>query len=147
MSRALKVLLVEDEDLNRRLVRAMLTRAADQRLRTATVFEAATLSAARTALSGDTPDVVLLDVQLPDGSGLDLARRIHADSADDAANRPVVIALTAGALPEQRAAAIDAGCDAVILKPYTADEFESVLVSHLGGPGPSTDGPVEDSIS
>ena len=44
---------------------------------------------------------------------------------------PLIVALTAGALPEQCAAAIESGCDAVILKPYTADEFESVLAQHL----------------
>lgn len=132
MSPALKVLLVEDEVLNRSLVRAILTRSGDGRLRTADVREAETLGAARQALREAGTDLVLLDVQLPDGSGLDLARELCAGSADGAgAGRPLIIALTAGALPEQRAAALDAGCDAVLLKPYTADEFESVLATHL----------------
>jgi two-component system KDP operon response regulator KdpE len=129
MNGALKILLVEDEVLNRSLVQAILSRAGDERLQTADVREADTLGAARQSVSEGEPDVILLDVQLPDGSGLDLARQLRTGSA--AAGGPLIIALTAGALPEQRAAAIDAGCDAVILKPYTADEFESVLVMHL----------------
>lgn len=129
MNRALTILLVEDELLNRSLVQAILSRAGDQRLQTADVREADTLGAARLSLAEGTPDVILLDVQLPDGSGLELARQLRTGSA--AADGPLIIALTAGALPEQQAAAIDAGCDAVILKPYTADEFESVLVMHL----------------
>jgi CheY-like chemotaxis protein len=129
MNRALTILLVEDEVLNRSLVQAILSRAGDERLQTADVREADTLGAARQSLSEGEPDVILLDVQLPDGSGLDLARQLRTGSAT--ANGPLIIALTAGALPEQQAAAIEAGCDAVILKPYTADQFESVLVMHL----------------
>lgn len=129
MNDAVTILLVEDEFLNRSLVQAILSRARDERLRSAVVSEADTLGAARQALAdGPLPDVILLDVQLPDGSGLDVAREVR--SGDDA-DGPLIIALTAGALPEQRAAAIEAGCDAVILKPYTADEFESVLAQHL----------------
>jgi CheY-like chemotaxis protein len=129
MNRAMTILLVEDEFLNRSLVQAILSRARDERLQSAVVSEAETLGAARQSLSEGEPDVILLDVQLPDGSGLDLARQLRAGSA--AAEGPLILALTAGALPEQQAAAIDAGCDAVILKPYTADEFESVLVKYL----------------
>jgi two-component system KDP operon response regulator KdpE len=129
MNGALKILLVEDEALNRSLVQAILSRARDERLQTADVREADTLDAARQSLSQQEPEVILLDVQLPDGSGLDLARQLRTGSA--AADGPLIIALTAGALPEQQAAAIEAGCDAVILKPYTADQFESVLVMHL----------------
>lgn len=144
MSPALKVLLVEDEVLNRRLVQAILTRSGDARLRGADVREAETLASARVALGEEGVDVVLLDVQLPDGSGLDLARELHTGTADDAAGRPLIIALTAGALPAQQAAALDAGCDAVLLKPYTADEFESVLTTHLDGGAGHVDTPGVD---
>lgn len=131
MNRPVTILLVEDEILNRSLVQAILSRARDERLQAADVREAETLDTARLSLSEEAPDVILLDVQLPDGSGLDLARELRAGATVDAADGPLIIALTAGALPEQQAAAIEAGCDAVILKPYTADEFESVLVAHL----------------
>lgn len=129
MNHVVTILLVEDEFLNRSLVQAILSRAQDERLQTADVSEADTLGAARKSLAERSPDVILLDVQLPDGSGLDLARQLRIEST--AADGPLIIALTAGALPEQQAAAIEAGCDAVILKPYTADQFESVLVTHL----------------
>ena len=98
------VLLVEDEALNRALVTAILARAEDDRLRTAVVREAGTLAAARSALADRAADVVLLDVQLPDGSGLNLAAELRVANGPG----PVIIALTAGALAEQREAAVAA---------------------------------------
>ena len=129
--RALDVLLVEDEVLNRALVTAIFARAEDDRLRTAVVREAATLAAARSALAQQAADVVLLDVQLPDGSGLDLAAELRAADGPG----PVIVALTAGALAEQRKAAIAAGCDAVLLKPYSVEDFESLLTAQLTAVG------------
>lgn len=127
-SAQLRLLLVEDELLNRTLVKAILSRTDDHRLRRAELCEAETLAAARSLLADEPADIVLLDVQLPDGNGLDLAREI-AELPDG--QRPVVLALTAGALPEQHHAALAAGCAAVLTKPYTVDDFESVLAAHV----------------
>jgi two-component system KDP operon response regulator KdpE len=127
----LRLLLVEDEQLNRTLVKAILARAGDERLRTAQLREADTLAAARRMLAEGPVDIVLLDVQLPDGSGLTLAREL---AEVPLAQRPTILALTAGALPEQHEAALAAGCDAVLIKPYTVEEFEAVLASHITSP-------------
>src|SRR5262245_32727448 len=62
-------------------------------------------------------DVVLLDLTLPDVSGVDVARVLCADSAD----RPYVIALTGLGQPTDRVDAIAAGCDEFIVKPAIED--------------------------
>jgi two-component system, OmpR family, KDP operon response regulator KdpE len=115
-----RILLVEDNDLNRSLVRAILKRAPDPDLKAATIVDAPTLADARTALGhGDTFDVILLDMHLPDGSGLSLAEELNA--ADAA--RPPIVALTAAVLPAEQAATLNAGCDAFIAKPYTSGQL------------------------
>jgi len=128
VTHAPRILLVEDNDLNRALVRAIMTRAGDPALRNAQLVEAHNLTQARAVLSHDPVDAVLLDVQLPDGSGLalldDLAGRVELP-------RPAVIAVTGGVLPEQRAAAIAAGCDAIVEKPFVATELIRALVDSM----------------
>jgi two-component system KDP operon response regulator KdpE len=121
-----RVLLVEDEELNRVLVKAILDRATDDAVRGIELIEAANLELARTALSGDRVDVVLLDVNLPDGNGLDLATDLAERD-----ERPRVIALTASVLPHERAAAMLAGCDAFLDKPYAAKDLLDILVANL----------------
>ena len=120
------VLLVEDEELNRALVRAILSRATDATVRAAELVEAGSLDQARSVLDQRAVDVVLLDVNLPDGNGLSLATDLHARE-----QRPQVIALTASVLPHERAAAMSAGCDAFLDKPYAPQDLLDVLAAHL----------------
>lgn len=124
-----RVLLVEDNELNRALVRAILTRASDPTLRAAELIEAHNLTQARAVLAQASVDIVLLDVQLPDGSGLTLVDEIAAAGE----KRPAIIAVTGGVLPEQRAAAIAAGCDAIIDKPFVSADLTNALTAHLAG--------------
>jgi len=124
---ALRVLLVEDNELNRALVRAILTRAADPRLRATELIEAHNLTQARAVVASSDVDVVLLDIQLPDGSGLELMDELMVRDR----HRPAVIAVTGGVLPEQRAAAMAAGCDAIVDKPFVAGDLVSVLAGYL----------------
>jgi CheY-like chemotaxis protein len=123
-----RILLVEDNELNRALVRAILTRSADPAVRGAQLLEAHNLVQARAVLANEDVDAVLLDVQLPDGSGLSLL--------DDFAGRtdlrrPAIIAVTGGVMPEQRAAAFAAGCDAILQKPFVAAELVGVLTESV----------------
>jgi two-component system KDP operon response regulator KdpE len=123
-----RVLLVEDEELNRVLVRAILARAGDPGVRGIELVEAATLATARDRLSDGEVDVVLLDVNLPDGNGLTLAAELAERGGED---RPQVVALTASVLPHERAAAMSAGCDAFLDKPYAAAELIGILTEQL----------------
>jgi CheY-like chemotaxis protein len=123
-----RILLVENNEVTRALVRAILARAADPALRQIELIEAHSLAQARTALASHEVDLVLLDVQLPDGNGLalmeDLAGVVHS-------LRPAVIAVTAGVLSEQRAVAFAAGCDGIVAKPFIAADLVSALTTHL----------------
>ena len=131
-----RILLVEDNDLNRALVRTVLTRTKHPILRDANLIEAGDLASARAEIASAQPDIVLLDMQLPDGSGLDLATELAA--GEDSA-RPAIIALTAAVLPDQQNAAL-AACDTFLAKPYGPDELVTTLSAHLPSqtpdPGP-----------
>ena len=121
-----KILLVEDEELNRALVKAVLARADVEAVRTAEILDATSLAAAREKLASEPVDLVLLDMNLPDGNGLTLARELASDPS-----RPVVVAVTASVLPQDRAAAIEAGCDGFLDKPYAAADLVAVVSRHL----------------
>lgn len=125
--RDVRVLLVEDDELNQALVRAILARSDNPVLHGAQVVTAGNLAQARAALAAGAIDIVLLDMGLPDGSGLDLAAELqrHGDQVP-----PAVIALS-GAAAERREAALAAGCVAVLGKPYGAAELAALLLAHL----------------
>jgi two-component system KDP operon response regulator KdpE len=121
------ILLVEDEELNRTLVKAVLARSAEPAVREASVIDATSLAAARDRLAADRIDLILLDMNLPDGNGLTLARELSSSGSP----KPTVIAVTASVLPQDRAAAIDAGCDDFLDKPYAAADLVAVVSRHL----------------
>ena len=136
-----RILLVEDEELNRTLVRAVLSRATVAGLRDAEIVDAGSLAAARTELTAQDIDIVLLDMNLPDGNGLTLAREIATGATGGAApgrQRPSVIAVTASVLPQDRAAAMEAGCDGFLDKPYAAADLVAAVVEQLATRGSAT---------
>ena len=118
MAEPVSILVVEDEAPNRALVRAVLARSSDDRILHAQLLEAPTLARARELLATGHVDLVLLDVRLPDGNGLDLATELR-----DNASRPKVMVLSASVLPNERDAAIRAGADAFLAKPYRPAEL------------------------
>ena len=133
-----EILLVEDDDLNQALVPAILARSDQPRLRDAHVTVAGTLAQARAVLAARHIDLILLDMRLPDGSGLPLATELRDQPGQPAA----VIALT-GAPAEHGDEARAAGCVAVLGKPYSLTELREVVAAHLpddmpeAGPGPA----------
>ncbi|MEV4707607.1 response regulator [Actinoplanes sp. NPDC049316] len=126
-----RILLVEDEELNRTLVKAVLSRAEIAAVRAAEVLDAPTLAAARNRLDAEDVDLVLLDMNLPDGNGLSLAGELAAGTATAGRRRPAVVAVTASVLPQDRAAALQAGCDGFLDKPYAAADLVAVVAEHL----------------
>lgn len=127
MTRPAIVLLVEDEARNRALVEAVLSRAEDPRLRTAHILEAPDIATARRLLvEASTIDIILLDVRLPDGNGLDLAREISQAPA-----KPPILVLSASVLPTERDAAIRSGADEFMGKPFRAHDLYSTMARLL----------------
>jgi two-component system, OmpR family, KDP operon response regulator KdpE len=119
------ILHVEDEAPNLALLRAIASRAADPMVHDALLLEAGDLSTARALLAQRAVDLLLLDIRLPDGNGLDLAREVRAG---DPTRVPAIIVMSASVLPTEHAAAIAAGADHFLAKPYDP----SVLVSLMG---------------
>jgi PAS domain S-box-containing protein len=109
------VLYIEDNPINTILVEQLLSRWPDTQLVTA-VDGASGLERAR-ALR---PDVVLLDMQLPDMSGMDVLRELKGDTAT---RDLVVVALSASAVPKDVAAARAAGALDYWTKPIDFDAF------------------------
>jgi CheY-like chemotaxis protein len=125
------ILLVEDEELNCTLVKAVLARARIEAVRGAEVLDAPNLAAAREQLRHAEVDLVLLDMNLPDGNGLTLARELAANAMPAGRQKPAVVAVTASVLPQDRAAALEAGCDGFLDKPYAAADLVAVVAEHL----------------
>jgi len=115
------VLIVEDNAFNLKLLDDLL-RAAGYNTLKATDGEQA-LRVARQSR----PDVILMDIGLPDISGIDVTREIRA--SDELKDIPV-IAVTAYAAPEDEAAIRRAGCDDYIAKPISAPVFLRMVRRH-----------------
>ena len=108
MSGSGKILLVEDNPANQLLAAAVLERDGFK------VVLAESAREALDALAVERPDIVLMDIQLPEMDGLTLTRKLKEDPVT--ASIPIV-ALTAHAMPADRDAALGAGCVGFIAKP------------------------------
>jgi CheY-like chemotaxis protein len=114
-----KLLYIEDQDLNLRLVERLLARRPGYELITATHGGAA-LDLARK----HRPDVVLLDLNLPDISGEDILRSLKADRELKAT--PVVM-ISADAVGDRIDELLALGACGYLTKPYKLNEFFSVI--------------------
>src|SRR3979411_329054 len=104
-------LLIEDEVQMRRFLRAALQSHEYQ------LVEATTARRALPPPAGRNPDVILLDLGLPDGDGIDLTRRIREWS------KVPIIVLSARGREEDKVAALDAGADDYLTKPFSVSEL------------------------
>jgi DNA-binding response OmpR family regulator len=123
---AVTVLLVEDERKLRELVRSYLERAGFTVLSTGSGAEAITLAAAAS------PDLVVLDLGLPDVPGETVARELRASG-------PVpILMLTAKSAEEDRIAGLELGADDYVTKPFSPRELVLRVQAILRRGGPVT---------
>jgi signal transduction histidine kinase/DNA-binding response OmpR family regulator len=115
-----RILVAEDNPINQMLARAMLVKLGHQVDTVGNGLEAVE------AVGRDAYDVVLMDVQMPELDGLQATARIRAEIPLD--RQPLIVAVTASVLPEDRAACVSAGMDAYLTKPIQAGELAAVLV-------------------
>ncbi len=122
---ATRVLVVEDHPLNRELAEAILERAG---------YDVLTAEDGETALrtvAARRPDVILLDVELPGISGLDVARQLKADPG----TRTIpVVALTAYAMVGDEERVRAAGCDDYVTKPIERPKLLGAVERALAAP-------------
>jgi two-component system KDP operon response regulator KdpE len=106
-----QILVIEDEPEIRHVLRVLLE---SERFR---YIEASTAARADIEARAHKPDLLLVDLGLPDGDGLNIIRRVRTWS-------PVpIIVLSARTMEEQKIAALDAGADDFVTKPFSAPEL------------------------
>jgi two-component system, cell cycle response regulator DivK len=117
-----RILIVEDNKADVRLLNDILERQGYETLQTGDGLEA--ISLALTHL----PDLILMDIRLPEISGLDVTRRLKND---DRSRHIPIVAVTAFAMGWHKREALDSGCDAYIAKPISILGFLNTVESFL----------------
>jgi CheY-like chemotaxis protein len=116
------ILVVDDNEANSKLARVLL-RGEGYRVHTAVDAEEALR-----LLQALTPNMILMDIQLPGMDGLELTRRLKADVAT---RDIVIVALTAYAMKGDEEKALAAGCDGYVAKPIDIDSLPNVVAQLL----------------
>ena len=117
------VLIVEDNELNMKLFNDLLEAHGYATLKTADGIEAIELARAHH------PDLILMDIQLPEVSGLEVTKWLKED---DELHAIPVIAVTAFAMKGDEERIRQGGCEAYISKPISVPRFIETIKSYLG---------------
>jgi two-component system, cell cycle response regulator DivK len=118
-----RILVIDDHELNLKLLERVLQIEGHE------VRAADSLAAAERALAEEQPTMIVLDVNLPDGNGLELTRKLKSHRAT--ASIPIV-ACTAGVTEDDEHNALQAGCDAYVSKPIDLRRFATIIASMVG---------------
>lgn len=132
------ILVIEDDEMNMRLFSDLLHSRGYQVLRAFSGLAGLQLARAHN------PQLIVMDVQLPDISGLDVTREIRRDRS---LNHIPVLAVTAFAMKGDGERILAAGCTAYVPKPIMVEEFLNVVARVLSDPERDGDGaqPKDDS--
>ena len=124
-AKGLSILVAEDNEINALLARALLTRLGHRPIMVQN--GAAAVESWLAAAGGSAPfDLILMDVNMPEMDGLEATRRIRATEAASGTRVPIV-ALTANAFGEDRAACLAAGMDDFLVKPLDRERLGELL--------------------
>ena len=123
-----RILVVEDQDDNRQILRDLLTSADFE------VIEAVDGEAGLAAAAAHRPDLILMDIQLPGIDGYEATRRLKADAA---LHEIPIIVVTSYALAGDDDKARAAGCDDYISKPYSPRQLLAKVREYLASPAPT----------
>jgi len=118
-----KILLVEDNEVNRRLAGFLLRSQGYQ------VREATSAQEAFEILRTEHPDIIVMDIQLPGMDGLEATKKLKEQPST--ADIPVV-AVTSYAMKGDREKALAAGCAGYVTKPIDKSIFIQEIAAHLG---------------
>lgn len=112
-----RLLVVEDEPTLRELLSASLELSGFQ------VITAETGTQALEAVRAQRPDLIVLDVMLPDFNGFEVARRLRERPVGQGAGHPPILFLTARDAAEDRISGLRAGGDDYVTKPFNLEEL------------------------
>ena len=119
-----RILLIEDNAVNRRLAQFLLKSKGYE------VWEATNAPEAFATLRERRPDLILMDIQLPEVDGLTATRHLKADPA----TRDIpVVAVTSYAMKGDEAMALEAGCSGYVTKPIDKVLFLDTVAKILAG--------------
>ncbi|MEE9526331.1 MAG: response regulator [Syntrophobacteria bacterium] len=116
------ILVVEDQEDNRRIMRDLLSSAGYE------VIEAVTGEDGVTAAEMHRPDLILMDIQLPGLDGYEATRQIKANP--DLHHIPIIV-VTSYALSGDDVKAFEAGCNAYVSKPFSPRELLAKIREYL----------------
>ena len=116
---SLFILVVDDDDLNRRLMRVLLTHAGHR------VDVASNGLEAIDAVKQKKYDIVFMDLQMPDMGGIEASRQIRAWEHEG--DHTFIVALTASYLPEEGQILFEAGMDNYISKPFQIEHIQRLI--------------------
>ncbi len=119
----LRVLVVDDDDLNQRMMRLILTREGHD------VFIACDGKDALSAVENHEFDIILMDLQMPVMDGVEASRRIR--KYENGGRTSYIVALTASYLPEKGQELFEAGIDNYIAKPFDVEHLRQMLAYGL----------------
>jgi CheY-like chemotaxis protein/HPt (histidine-containing phosphotransfer) domain-containing protein len=118
-SSQIRVLVVDDDELNQRMMNLILTREGHQ------VHIAVNGLDAMRAVETQNFDIILMDLQMPMMDGVEASRRIR--ESGDGGKNAYIVALTASYLPERGQELFDAGIDNYIAKPFNVEHLRQML--------------------
>ena len=117
-----RILLVEDNETNMYLIKFVLEKSGYE------VIEAREGTMAVKLAMKEKPDLIIMDLQLPDIDGLEATKRIRASEADGVIP---IVALTSFAMVGDREKALAAGCTGYIEKPINPETFITEIEKYL----------------
>ena len=117
-----RILIVEDNDLSLMLLNDLLKVQGYEIFKTSEGLEAINLARDKQ------PDLILMDIKLPDICGLDVTRRLKQN---DLTKSIPIIAVTAFATPGDETKALESGCDGYITKPVIIENLLRTIESFL----------------
>lgn len=119
------ILIVDDDELNLELALEVLEPKGYRTVEARTAAEAIALACEHM------PDLVLMDIRLPDGDGVTALEQLRADTRTESLT---VVALTASAMPDDRQRLLEAGFNGYMSKPIDVGAFPGQIEGFLGSP-------------
>ncbi|KKO18208.1 MAG: response regulator [Candidatus Brocadia sp.] len=116
------VMVVEDNEKNRKLMRVVL------KSKGYNVIEATTGEEALNLLKNQKPNIIMMDIQLPGIDGLTLIKQIKADAMT---KEIPIIAVTAYAMKGDEQKILDTGCEAYMSKPINTQELPIIIEKYI----------------